>query len=29
MKEFFLKHWLWVAIVMSLYWGIRGLGRLY
>ncbi len=25
MKDFFLKYWLWFAIVMSLYWGIRGL----
>jgi len=25
MKDFFLKYWLWVALFMSLYWGIRNL----
>jgi len=25
MKDFFLKYWLWFALFMSIYWGIRGL----
>jgi len=25
MKDLFLKYWLWVALFMSIYWGIRGL----